>query len=148
MAEVGHILDWGSNPKSYIDHVETTKTDTGESIELRFRRYSSTMNPDEVVYIRVIWLCCELQQISWPKYSQCARVVCLSSDSEVTVVSPSPVSNVTRDATAWALVRTITAYDRGRTYAGFREAVIAMSRHAEPGPLQDYLAGQADILLS
>ncbi|MGO7817926.1 hypothetical protein ACC684_11675 [Rhizobium ruizarguesonis] len=104
------------------------------------------MTPDEIVFVRVIWLLCELEQIGWEKYNECARVVATSSDAKVLYQGVESSFGSDVSAIAMERVRELSSYQRGAHYAGYREAVIAVARHASPEPLRDYLSSQAKLL--
>ena len=147
MVDISHILAWGDRQTDYVDHSFEHRLGNGEKqAKITLRRYVSTMTPDEIIFVRVIWLLCQLGQIGWPKYLECARVVATSSDSSVLYDGVEQSSQAEVVAVATHLVRQLTSFQRGAHYAGYREAVIAVARHAEPEVLRDYLASQAECL--
>jgi len=145
MAEISHILAWGDLPTDFVEHA-FEQNHRGKTVPVRFRRFVSTMTPEEVVFVRVVWLLCQLMQISWSKYTECARVIATSPAATVLFEVSGDEQRHEILAAAQQRVREISEHDRGASYAGYREAMLAVAKHAEPEVLRDYLVGQTEFL--
>jgi hypothetical protein len=146
LSDVAEIMRWGSNPSDHIEWVESAQEPDGSTpTKIRFLRRVTTMHPDEIVYVRVIWLLCELKQIEWSKYLSCSRVVCITADSELSTEN----TNLTKEQVelvAFKLIKSINALERGCIYGGFKEAVIKIANFVDIEPLGSFLRGQAALL--
>lgn len=149
MDDLGSILNWGQDDHDTVQHTEIFGDPlSGRSYHLVFSRNVHTMHPDEFIFLKTFRILCAMGELPEEKFLSCNRLISLSSDATVWFEGHEVDYRSAHGYAAYQTIKDITSYDRGKVYAGYKEAILAMAEHVSDGPLKDFLTRMSTALQS